>query len=62
VANSQLSTHDRLSGTHTPNTHPRGLPNGKISRNWQPARSRDGLPIIQATFRQPDCRPCPDRA
>ena len=37
-------------------------PNGKISRNWQPARSRDGLPVIRATFRQPDCRPCPDRA
>jgi transposase len=37
-------------------------PNGKTSRNWQPARSRDGLPIIRATFRQPDCRPCPDRA
>jgi|Tabmets5t2r1_1033131.scaffolds.fasta_scaffold08979_1 transposase len=37
-------------------------PQGKISRNWQPARSRDGLPIIRATFRQPDCRPCPDRA
>jgi transposase len=37
-------------------------PNGKVSRNWQPARSRDGLPIIRATFRQPDCRPCPDRA
>jgi transposase len=37
-------------------------PHGKVSRNWQPARSRDGLPIIRATFRQPDCRPCPDRA
>jgi Transposase DDE domain len=37
-------------------------PNGKTSRNWQPARSRDGLPMIRATFRQPDCRPCPDRA
>jgi transposase len=37
-------------------------PQGKVSRNWQPARSRDGLPIIRATFRQPDCRPCPDRA
>jgi transposase len=37
-------------------------PTGKVSRNWQPARSRDGLPIIRATFRQPDCRPCPDRA
>jgi len=36
-------------------------PQGKTSRNWQPARSRDGLPIIRATFRQPDCRPCPDR-
>jgi IS5 family transposase len=37
-------------------------PNDKTSRNWQPARSRDGLPVIRATFRQPDCRPCPDRA
>jgi transposase len=37
-------------------------PTGKVSRNWQPGRSRDGLPIIRATFRQPDCRPCPDRA
>jgi transposase len=37
-------------------------PHGKVSRNWQPARSRDGLPVIRATFRQPDCRPCPDRA
>ena len=37
-------------------------PQGKASRNWQPARSRDGLPVIRATFRQPDCRPCPDRA
>jgi transposase len=37
-------------------------PHGKTSRNWQPAHSRDGLPIIRATFRQPDCRPCPDRA
>jgi transposase len=35
---------------------------GKTSRNWQPARSRDGLPIIRATLRQPDCRPCPDRS
>jgi transposase len=37
-------------------------PDGKVSRNWQPARSRDGLPIIRASFRQPDCRPCPDRS
>jgi transposase len=37
-------------------------PQGKTSRNWQPARSRDGLPVIRATFRQPDCRPCPDRS
>jgi transposase len=37
-------------------------PNGATSRNWQPAHSRDGLPVIRATFRQPDCRPCPDRA
>jgi hypothetical protein len=56
------STHHPSAPSQTPNTHPRGLPNGKISRNWQPAHSRDGLPIIQATFWQPDCRPCPDRA
>jgi transposase len=37
-------------------------PHGKVSRNWQPARSRDGQPVIRATFRQPDCRPCPDRS
>jgi Transposase DDE domain len=36
-------------------------PQGKISRNWQPGFSRDGLPIIKATFRQPDWRVCPDR-
>ena len=36
-------------------------PRGKTSRNWQPALSRDGLPVIRASFRQPDCRPCPDR-
>jgi Transposase DDE domain len=37
-------------------------PQGKTSRNWQPAHSRDGLPVIWAIFRQPDCRPCPDRS
>jgi Transposase DDE domain len=37
-------------------------PDNKTSRNWQPARSRDGLPVIRATFRQPDYRPCPDRS
>jgi hypothetical protein len=37
-------------------------PQGKVSRNWQPARSRDGPPVIRATFRQPECRPCPDRS
>jgi transposase len=37
-------------------------PNGKTSRNWRQTSSRNGLPIIQATFRAPDCTPCPDRA
>jgi Transposase DDE domain len=37
-------------------------PNGKTSRNWRQTSSRYGLPIIQATFRAPDCTPCPDRA
>src|SRR5215216_2773790 len=37
-------------------------PNGKTSRNWRQSTSRNGLPIIQATFRAPDCTPCPDRA
>jgi transposase len=37
-------------------------PRGKSSRNWRPDLSRDGLPVIKAIFRQPDCRPCPDRA
>jgi len=37
-------------------------PNGKTSRNWRTSTSRNGLPIIQATFRAPDCTPCPDRA
>jgi hypothetical protein len=36
-------------------------PNGKTSRNWHQSRSRQGLPSIQATFRVPDCTPCPDR-
>jgi hypothetical protein len=37
-------------------------PNGKQSRYWREASSRDGLPIVQVTFRLPDCTPCPDRA
>jgi Transposase DDE domain len=37
-------------------------PNGHTSRNWRQTTSRHGLPIIQATFRAPDCTPCPDRA
>jgi Transposase DDE domain len=37
-------------------------PNNKTSRNWRQATSRNGLPIVQATFRAPDCTPCPDRA
>jgi transposase len=37
-------------------------PNGQTSRNWRESTSRNGLPIIQATFRAPDCTPCPDRA
>jgi transposase len=37
-------------------------PHGKTSRNWRQTTSRHGLPIVQATFRAPDCTPCPDRA
>ncbi len=37
-------------------------PNGKQSRYWREAHSRDGLPIIQVTFRLPDCTTCPDRS
>ena len=37
-------------------------PNGKTSRNWHDSRSRQGLPIVQVSFRGPDCTPCPDRA
>jgi transposase len=37
-------------------------PNGHTSRNWRETHSRHGLPIVQATFRAPDCTPCPDRA
>jgi transposase len=37
-------------------------PNGHTSRNWRQTTSRHGLPTIQATFRAPDCTPCPDRA
>jgi transposase len=36
-------------------------PNGKTSRNWRDKASPQGLPIIQVTFRMPDCSPCPDR-
>lgn len=36
-------------------------PNGKTSRNWHHSRSRQGLPIVQVSFRGPDCTPCPDR-
>jgi hypothetical protein len=34
----------------------------KESRYWRETHSRDQLPIIQVTFRLPDCTPCPDRA
>jgi transposase len=34
-------------------------PNGHTSRNWRQTSSRHGLPIIQATFRAPDCTPAP---
>jgi transposase len=37
-------------------------PNGKTSRNWHHSRSRQGLPIVQVSFRAADCTPCPDRA
>ena len=37
-------------------------PNGKTSRNWHDSRSRQGLPIVQVSFRGPDCTLCPDRA
>jgi transposase len=37
-------------------------PNGKTSRNWHDSRSRQRLPIVQVSFRGPDCTPCPDRA
>lgn len=37
-------------------------PNGKTSRKWRQSTSRQGLPIIQATFRAADCTLCPDRA
>jgi transposase len=37
-------------------------PNGHTSRNWRQVSSRHGLPIIQVSFRAPDCTPCPDRA
>jgi hypothetical protein len=32
-------------------------PNGKTGRNWRQTSSRNGLPIIQATFCIPDCTP-----
>ena len=37
-------------------------PTGKTSRNWHDSRSRQGLPIVQVSFRGPDCTSCPDRA
>ncbi len=38
-------------------------PNGKISRNWRERPgSRSTLPIVQVTFRLPDCASCPDRS
>jgi hypothetical protein len=37
-------------------------PNGKTSRNWHDSHSRQGLPIVQVSFRAADCTPCPDRA
>jgi hypothetical protein len=40
----------------------RRLPPGQDQPELAAARSRDALPVIRATFRQPDCRPCPDRA
>lgn len=36
-------------------------PNGAVSRNWKDTSNADGLPIVQATFKLPDCGPCPDR-
>lgn len=36
-------------------------PNGAVSRNWKNTSNADGLPIVQATFKMPDCGPCPDR-
>ncbi|WP_331730724.1 hypothetical protein OHV05_37215 (plasmid) [Kitasatospora sp. NBC_00070] len=32
-------------------------PIGAVSRDWRNAGSADGLPIIQATFKMPDCGP-----
>ncbi|MFC9331312.1 IS1182 family transposase [Kitasatospora sp. NPDC057015] len=37
-------------------------PNGATSRNWKSTSNADGLPIVQATFKMPDCGPCPDRS
>jgi transposase len=37
-------------------------PTGKTSRNWHDGHSRQGLPIVQVSFRAADCTPCPDRA
>jgi hypothetical protein len=34
-------------------------PNGKTSRNWHDSRSRQGLPIVQVSFRAADCTPAP---
>ncbi|MEZ0095941.1 transposase [Streptacidiphilus sp. EB129] len=32
-----------------------------MSTDWGEAPSVDGLPIVQVTFKTPDCLPCPDR-
>jgi hypothetical protein len=34
-------------------------PNGKTSRNWHDSHSRQGLPIVQVSFRAADCTPAP---
>ncbi|MGW1076059.1 transposase [Streptomyces sp. NPDC002537] len=35
-------------------------PNGAVSRDWKCTSNADGLPAVQATFKMPDCGPCPD--
>jgi hypothetical protein len=42
--------------------HHATCPTGAVSRNWREAHSADGLPIVQVTFRLPDCTSCPQRA